>query len=458
MLASDYLRAGRLDEAESLASAALARSPHAPDALHVLARVAFRRGELARAAALATQAAAHEPSAAQHFQLQRAIYEALGDFRQAAAAAQRAVELLPADAMAHYELGTALGWLGDINGARHAADAAIALSPDLAAAHFMRATALLLTGEFAEGWREYEWRLRLPGTAGGIPPADWACWDGTPMPKEQRLLLFADQGRGDIIQFARYIDWAAERCANIVMSCPGEMWPVLRQFTALRGIVEQWYQAGTCAAYVPLGSLPMLAATRVASIPAPVPYLRANPVRAARWRVRLDGLLPTGVRRIGLVWAGGSSHVNDNARSMHLRELEPLGAVDNVALVALQKGPAQAQVGQWFGRAPLLQLGPLLTDFDDTMAVLDCLDLVVCVDTAVAHLAGAMGRPVWLMLPLSPDWRWLLGRDDTPWYPTLRLFRQSAPRDWTSVVRRITDALSAGQEACSSFTPGWKCA
>jgi hypothetical protein len=127
---------------------------------------------------------------------------------------------------------------------------------------------------------------------------------------------------------------------------------------------------------------------------------------------------------------------------MHLRDLEPLGAVDDVALVALQKGPAQAQVGEWFGRAPLLQLGPSLTDFNDTMAVLDCLDLVLSVDTAVAHLAGAMGRPAWVMLPLSPDWRWLLGRDDTPWYPTLRLFRQSAPRDWTSVVRRVVDALS----------------
>ena len=458
MLASEYLRMGRLDEAEALANAALAQEPNSADALHVLARVAFRRGELVRAAALATEAATHEPSAAQHVQLRRAIYEARGDFQEAAAAAQRVVELLPNDAMAYHELGAALGLLGDIDGVRRAAEAAIALSPDLASAHFMRATALLLTGEFAEGWREYEWRLRLQGTAGGIPPADWLRWNGTPMPEEQRLLLFADQGRGDIIQFARYIDWAAERCPNIVVSCPGEMWPVLRQFTVLRGIVEQWYQAGACVAYVPLGSLPMLAETRVASIPAPVPYLRANPARVATWRARLDSLLPAGARRIGLVWAGGSGHVNDRTRSMQLRDLEPLGALDDVSLVALQKGPAQAQVGQWFGRAPLLQLGPLLADFNDTMAVLDCLDLVVCVDTAVAHLAGAMGRPAWLMLPFAPDWRWLLGRDDTPWYPTLRLFRQSTPRDWSSVVRRIADALNSRQEACSSFTPGWKCA
>lgn len=384
----------------------------------------------------------------------REIHQSGGQIPDALTTARQQAVLRPDDPIAHYELAGALGRVGDLASALRSVEQAIALSPDFAWAHFMRGAVLLLSGEFAEGWREYEWRLRLPGTAGGIPPSDWPRWDGTPMPDGQRLLLFADQGRGDIIQFSRYIDWAAQSCPDVLIACPGEMWPILRQFPRLRGMVEQWHQAGPCAAYVPLGSLPLLVGTRGDSIPAPIPYLRAAPARVAAWRARLDALLPKGVRRVGVVWAGGADHVNDRERSIDLASLAPLGAVQDIALVALQKGPAQAQVGRWFGRAPLLQLGPLLRDFEDTMAVLDCIDLVVSVDTAVAHLAGAMGHPVWLMLPFTPDWRWMLGRDDSPWYPTARLFRQSVPGDWAGVITRIAAALNDQEAACSSFTPG----
>src|SRR6185312_6966300 len=152
---------------------------------------------------------------------------------------------------------------------------AIALAPVLASAHFARAAALLLGGEFAEGWREYEWRLRLPGTAGGIPPDDVRRWDGTPMP-DGKLLLFADQGRGDIIQFARYIPWAAQRCPNLSLCCASEMWPILRQFSELRHLVTHWHEVPPCDAFAPLGSLPMLARTRLNNIPAKLPYLRAE--------------------------------------------------------------------------------------------------------------------------------------------------------------------------------------
>lgn len=370
------------------------------------------------------------------------LYRRLGRYHDSLAAARRAVDLAPGDAMAHTELAAAYGALGDTAAMRAATEQALALAPGLATAHFARGTALLLTGAFEEGWREYEWRLHLPGTAGGIPPEDLPRWDGAPMP-HGRLLLFADQGRGDIIQFARYIPWAAARCAELALCCPSEMWPILRQFPEITHLVQQWYQAPRCDCFAPLGSLPMLAGTRLDTIPAPVPYLRADPARAATWRARLDALLPHGHRRVGVIWAGNTAHTGDRERSTSLATLGPLAARRDVALVSLQRGPAQAQAGQHFGRAPLFNLAPELHGFHDTMAVLDALDLLISVDTGVVHLAGAMGRPVWLLLPFAPDWRWLLEREDTPWYPTLRLFRQPAPGDWASVVAQANAALDA---------------
>jgi ADP-heptose:LPS heptosyltransferase len=156
----------------------------------------------------------------------------------------------------------------------------------------------------------------------------------------------------------------------------------------------------------------------------------------------LARLVPPGVRRVGIVWAGRSTHNNDVNRSMNLRELGRLAEIDGLALVSLQKGPAQAAIATYFGRAPLLNLGASIADFADTMAVIEALDLVVTVDTAVAHVTGAMGKPVWIMLPFAPDWRWLLERGDSPWYPTARLFRQPRTGDWGGVVRQIAEQLS----------------
>jgi hypothetical protein len=177
------------------------------------------------------------------------------------------------------------------------------------------------------------------------------------------------------------------------------------------------------------------------TIPAPIPYLRADPQKVAAWADRLSGLVPAGYRRVGIAWAGRPTHVNDRNRSATLATFAPLSRLPRLVLISLQKGPAQAQIGAYWGRAPLVNLGPEVADFGDTMAILEALDLVVTVDTAVAHLAGAMGRPVWLMLPFAPDWRWLLQRADSPWYPTAQLFRQPAPRQWDPVVVEITRRL-----------------
>ena len=231
------------------------------------------------------------------------------------------------------------------------------------------------------------------------------------------LLLVADQGYGDVIQFARYIPWAATRCTTIAIACSRELQPVVAQLPGVGHVFDRWEPCPDFAAYCPLSGLPRLAGTRLDSIPAPIPYVRAEPQVRAIWAERLRALLPRGYRRIGIVWAGRPTHRNDGSRSIPLATLAPLTDLPGSRSSRCKRGRSQAEIGSYWGRAPLVNLGPEIRDFADTMAILECLDLVVTVDTAVAHLAGAMGKPVWIMLPYAPDWRWLLDRTDTPVVP-----------------------------------------
>jgi hypothetical protein len=245
-----------------------------------------------------------------------------------------------------------------------------------------------------------------------------------------------------VIQFSRYIAWARERCPNIAVACSAEMIPLLRQIAPGATAFARWQACPDYAAFCALSGLPRLAGTRVENVPVPIPYLHADPARVAQWAARLDGLVPKGYRRIGLIWAGRPTHNNDRNRTALLADLAPIGNVPGIALLALQKGPKTGQAGGWYGRAPLINLGAEIQDYDDTMAILANIERLVTVDTSVAHLAGAMGRPVWIMLPFAPDWRWLLRRADTPWYPSVRLFRQSTVRRWDDVLGAVATALT----------------
>ena len=318
------------------------------------------------------------------------------------------------------------------------------MDPEFAGAHLGIAEASLLRGDFQRGWEEYEWRFRVRNAPQLMAPANRPQWDGIPL-VDARLLLVADQGYGDVIQFARYIPWAADRCSDIAVACSPEIRAVIAQQPGVSIICNQWQDAPEFAAFCPLSGLPRLAGTTLRTIPGPIPYLRADLETAAMWAGRLSGLMPPRYHRVGIVWAGPPTHVNDRNRSKSttLATFAALGELSGLTLISLQKGPAQAQIGTYWGRAPLVNLGPELRDFGDTMAVLDSLDLVVTVDTAVAHLAGAMGKPVWLVLPFAPDWRWQLDRADCPWYPTARLFRQAVPHQWDAVIAEITYQLEA---------------
>jgi hypothetical protein len=238
----------------------------------------------------------------------------------------------------------------------------------------------------------------------------------------------------------RYIPLAAKRCRDLVIACSPDMTPLVRQLSGKARLFQVWRDAPHFDRHALLTSLPRLFDTRLNTIPADGAYLRADRARAAHWKRRIDALVPPGYRRIGCVWAGRPTHGNDRNRSVALSALAPLAALDGVALISLQKGDAGRQIGGYYGAAPCINLAPEIRDFVDTAAIIDGLDLVITVDTAVAHLAGAMAKRACVLLPFAPDWRWLRGRDDSPWYPSLRLFRQDRPGDWSGAVARLAAA------------------
>jgi tetratricopeptide (TPR) repeat protein len=436
--ATEHLRAGRFAEAAPFIAAFLQTHPDDPEGLHLSGIIAFEDGRIAEAASLIERATAAMPGNAAYHRNLCKVYRAAIRYDDALSAMQRAMALAPDDALGFSALSQVHAERLELDAAFACAERALALDPGCAEAQFDRAKVLLLRGDLLPGWDAYEARFRL--VANLVPPTEAPHWDGTPF-ADRRLLLIADQGFGDAIQFSRYLPWVAERCPDIALFCAPEMVPLLRQRSEIGFLFDDWEKRPAHAAFCPLSGLPRLHRTTLSTIPAPIPYFRPDPEKQARWEARLATLLPRRYRRVGLAWAGRPSHVNDRNRSTTLASLAPLAACRGAALVTLQKGPAQAETGGYFGRAPLVNLGPELADFAETMAAIACLDLVVTVDTALAHLAGAMGKPVWIMLPYLPDWRWLLDRADSPWYPTARLFRPSAPRAWSEVASRIADEL-----------------
>lgn len=435
-IANEYERAGRLADARRLLDHILAVAPTQGDALHLAGIVAFRMGDPTTALDYMERSLQYGIDTPLYLRNICEVYRALGRLDEALATARRATALASSEPMCLHNLAVVHYHRLELDAALDCAARALAIDPALPGAHFVRAEALLMRGELAEGWKEYEWRFGLAGAERMMPTTDKPQWQGDPI-RNRTLLLVADQGFGDVIQFMRYIPWAAQRCPDIAITCSAELMPLLRQMSPRARFFQRWQDCPDYVAFCALSGLPRLHGTTIDNIPAPVPYLHADPKRAAQWQRRLDRLVPAGCRRVGVIWAGRPTHNNDRNRSALLTDLLPIADVPGVALLALQKGPKYQQAGAWFGRAPLINLGAEIIDFDDTMAILQNLDLLVTVDTSVAHLAGAMGRPVWLMVPRVPDWRWLLEREDTPWYPTVRLFRQTAARRWDDVARWI---------------------
>jgi tetratricopeptide (TPR) repeat protein len=439
-IAQEYETAKRYADALRLLDHVLAADPNHADALHLAGIARHRLGDPVRALALMERSLRHGINTPLYFRNICEIYRALGRLDEAVAMAERAQRLAPGEPASLYNLGVVYYHALRLREALACADQALAIDPGFGDAHFLRAEVLLLRGEWEEGWREYEWRFRLSNSTPLLPPTSKPQWDGAAMP-DSTLLVVVDQGFGDGIQFMRYLPWAMARCPRLIVAAGAELAPMLRQIVPPEMVRHNWQGVADFDAYCALSSLPRLEGTRAGRIPAAIPYLAASPERVARWAERLRRLSPAGHRRIGIIWAGRPTHANDRLRSIPLATLAPLGMLSNVTLFAIQKGPTISQTGAWYGRAPLVNLGAEVADYDDTMAILENLDLLITVDTSVAHLAGALGRPVWVMLPLAPDWRWLLDREDTGWYPSMRLFRQRKAGDWAGVVRDVAAAL-----------------
>jgi hypothetical protein len=296
---------------------------------------------------------------------------------------------------------------------------------------------LLLRGDFEQGWPDYEARLRLSSAA----TRDFAqpVWDGSPL-EGRRVLVHAEQGFGDAIHFIRYAPLMAERGGEVIVECRAHLADLFRTVKGVREVVVDGEPLPAFAAHVPMLSLPLLFQTRRATIPKEVPYLLVNPARREIWRKRLGE--KRGRLRIGLCLAGSALNRRTRTRDISLERLGPLLEVKGIDFFSLQPGPSAEETARSLAKAGIIDHTKEVGDFADTAAFMAELDLVITVDTAVAHLAGALGRPVWTLLPLIPDWRWGLEGADTPWYPTMQLFRQTSAGDWEPVVQRVASALN----------------
>ncbi len=439
--AGGQLRAGgaweaaaeRLESALALAPDLASVQCDLGNALHMLHRMEESAASYRRAIAL-------QPDYADaHYNLAGTLL-VLGQAEEAVDCYRQAVSSRPDFAAAHFNLGNTLTSLLRPDEAVRSYRAALALQPDHAAAHKNHSFALLQQGNFVEGWREYEWRVHTDGSR--LKSSTKPVWDGSEF-QGKTLLVCAEQGLGDTIQFVRLLPKVKALGGTIILECQPLLAKLLQGIEGADLVIARPADGSLPTRnydlHVHLMSLPCLLGTIIDTIPAEIPYLTADPSKTALWRTRMistsDGL------RVGIVWAGSPDNKNDRSRSMTLTDFLPLRECPGVVLYSLQKGAAAGQITPFPQGYEITDLSRELEDFTDTAAALTALDLLITVDTSVAHLAGALGVPVWTLLPYVPDWRWLLDRDDTPWYPTMRLFRQSHAGDWAGVVTNVIAAL-----------------
>jgi len=374
-----------------------------------------------------------------------------------AGAQQRAIEgyvqqtvANPNDAAAFTNLANAYAEFGRQGEALASFERAIALDPDRAEAHFGRSLVLLLCGDYAQGWEEYEWRLRISAFSAPAHRFPQPIWNGGRI-DDGAILVHAEQGFGDLLQFVRYAPQVAERCAAVILECQPELKSLLQGTQGVHRLVARGEALPPFKAQVPLMSLPRIFGTTLQSIPWQGPYVHADPRRVEEWR-RLVGSRDGSRLRVALNWSGNPRFWGNRSRSISLALLAPLARVAGVSFYSVQKGEAAAQAGSPPAGMRLVDLTAHIHDFADTAALLSQVDLFVSVDTAVAHLAGAMGIPTWVILSTVPDSRYHLERSDNPWYPTMRLFRQERDGDWPGVVERVAQALD---ERFGAQTSAW---
>lgn len=461
---------GRLEQALSWIQRAIQFSPSNAEARRTAGSILLAMGRHAEAAEATRQAAALQPDLpGVHAQLGAALtklergeeamaslemalrreahpdadllntvaaaLEQCCDFVRAEEFARRALQLQPGSKAAFNSLGNALLGQGRPGEAARAFDQALALQAGDANARYNRSLALLASGDFLRGWAEYEWRWSRPDAPAKRPQFKEPAWDGRDI-RGQTILLYAEQGLGDVIHFIRYVPLVAERGAKVVLVCPAALHALARHVQGvdkLMGSEEALPRFDTHAA---LMSLPHLLKTTLENVPAHVPYLPIPPAETFPLSAGAAGSL-----KVGLVWSGGDRYRKNRMRSTSLESFLPLLRVPGIRFFSLQCGPRAADLKALPADAQVEDLGGRLRDFSDTAAAMGQMDLVISVCTSTLHLAGALARPAWGVLAYAPCWRWMLERPDSPWYPTMRLFRQPKPGDWPGVIAQVEAAL-----------------
>ncbi len=430
------LSLGRPQEALAAFERVLALVPHHPDARlnRAIALAALARHQEALVdfdAAVAVSPA--NPMA--HYN--RGI--ALSDLQrpeEAVVAYDRALSIAPDHVKAWNNRGLALAALNRHREALVSYRKAVEIRDDYADAHFHQSLTLLTVGDFRRGFEEYEWRWRRAGMRPrglGRP-----LWLGDYPLQRKTILLHAEQGLGDTIQFARYIPSLARMGAKVILEVQPQLEALLAAVEGVARIVARGDELPAFDVHCPLGSLPLAFKTEPATIPAEIPYLQADAARIAKWRARLEALDRP---RIAIAWSGNPGHRNDRNRSIALSRLAALWPTGCARFVSIQRELRDEDAERLAREPGIAHIGAELEDFADTAAVVALVDLVVTVDTSVAHLAGAMGRPVFILLPFAPDWRWLVAGETSRWYPSARLFRQPSIGDWDSVIERLRGEL-----------------
>jgi Flp pilus assembly protein TadD len=359
----------------------------------------------------------------------------LGRQQEALACCRRQQELQPNDARVWSNMGCILREVDRLPEAEEALREACRLDPHDAGAHYNLAQVLLLTGKYLEGFREYEWRWQTPGLKDHRRTFGQPLWDGAPL-SGKRILLTAEQGAGDVIQFARYVPLVAQLGGRIVMEAPPSLVRLLTFLSDRHDVIPIGSPPGAFETHCPLMSLPLKFGTELDSIPAPAQFAIPAEMKA-NWARRTSYEKP----KVALVWAGNPTQQDDRTRSLSFRSLLPLTTLNDIEFFSLQVGAAAKELKTAGLAERIHDLSPFLTDYAETASAVACMDLVISVDTSVAHLAGTLGKPVWTLVSFVADWRYLKERNDSPWYPSMRLFRQKALGDWETIIQEIVVTL-----------------
>jgi tetratricopeptide (TPR) repeat protein len=439
-----YMRAltlqklGRLDEALADNKRALALDPANADTYGNIGHVLMSSGRNEEALSWFDRSLELQPNSAATLMNKAIALGAMRRFAEAVSWYDRSLELQPNSALTLTNKAIALAELRHFDEALAVYHQARAIDPSHAVADWNLALLQLLTGDFEAGWAGREARWKIPALSTHYPKLPQPMWLGKEPIEGKTILINVDEGLGDTIQFARYVPMVAELGARVILAVQEPLRPLLSELPGVSQCLA--FTASELPAfdmYCSISSLPLAFGTKLETIPSAIPYLPAPAEgRLQAWEHRLG---PHERLRVGLVWSGNPRHDNDHNRSIPLRLLTHILDVD-ATFVSLQKDPRPDDKAI-LERTEIIDLTAHLTDFAETAALVSCLDLVISVDTSVVHLAGALGRPTWILLPYRPDWRWLLGRDDSPWYPTARLFRQSETREYGSVLDRVRTEL-----------------